>query len=219
MTRPESFPIGYSSSGDIAQNAKGIRDRNEAKGYRMSPQVAVALAIQENGISIIKKMTTFLVDQKALSSDINSIIEKMDDNKKSHFFLGLAGVFLGSAIKSLGDGAMDGWKDNFFIENFNNAITGTPVPRLTLEMFYKVSADQLTSEQAEVFIKEQQETEAIRGELRKTNSSFVGFFDPSHQEKLPRIMSSFLEKQPSLKRDIGLLMSIYKEAVEKLPKS
>ncbi|MDP2638318.1 MAG: hypothetical protein Q8P26_04630 [Candidatus Levybacteria bacterium] len=215
---PILFPRKYGDA-SIDQIVNRVRAKSAIRENEpTAPAVSLISIISSEG----RKMALRALESEEIvgESNIDSVLSKLRKTRSVlAFYRGFGGIMLKVIADSLVRGRLDGWNDEIFIEEFNNAARGIISPITKDEVVSGITESPRRSKE--------EETKIIVDELSKEEGkNFLGFF--SEENKLPQVIKAFLGIQARPNKEslfsganfygkatlLGL--SVYREAIKML---
>lgn len=199
--RLSSLEIATGALDLVRSERERIKKEEGDERLIVSPNVAA--------ISLIVGEAQWLMGQGMIRSHFGGeLIKSFTPKSKEKFSKGVGGKLFGVIIRSLGRGAVEGWKDEIAVEEYNDAFNETPISRLTL--------GRLTLESPKYSRQTpEEETVNIRKELStKKGKTFLGFFED--KSKLPRSLRRLWSIDETYGPVIDDAVSTYKETLSYL---
>lgn len=199
---PEIFYEGVAVR-DLAAEAYAVQMSERNKGHTVSLSAALALKMRQIGVEKIKVLLS-PVTSGGIAEEIGSLLRGLSAEQLLQFYQAFGGVVIGCTVIALEQGAIEGWSDEIFGEAYNFAITGTPLPPLSLDRINGQIKDPRRSPE--------EETRIIRQELAR-EKRFIGFFDNTNRERLPQVLENLLYGNPHFQQGLARALPVYGQAV------
>lgn len=202
---PENKYLGLDPL-SLAQNANILWLKKKDADNPVSKPVALGLTMKNEGREMLREVFSTSSD-KSIAQDINSATRELSYKSRVKFLYGFGEVVLGSMLEALEKGIFE-WDDEAFFAYLNDAITGTPIPKINLSDAMKIIRS-LPKKSAE------DQAKVIRETLKEDNG-FLAFLDDSsiQNQKLPQTIYAFLYNvQPMAGKCLKLVVPKYKAAL------
>lgn len=195
----------------LAETAETVWQERKDLGRPVSKPVALGLVMKSEGNNNLREL---LAGNSIIAPDPQFAIDELSEESKGKFLYSLGEVVLGSALEAVEKGVFE-WDDRIFVSSFNEAIEGTPLPRIKLGNI--LEALKLNQKKQRIRTSREQR-EDIRKFLKDGGESFLPFLEGSYQSALlPQTIFVFIyELEPLAGKALAEVLPIYKEALKHL---
>ncbi len=196
----------------LAETAEGIwQKKKEAFFNSLSKPVALGLVMKGEGRDILRSVLSVDSDIALnIAPNINFILNRLMESDQRKFRYGFGEVVLGSIIEAVERGIFE-WDDEVFVADFNEAIIGTPIPRVQLSDLIDIIKRQKIRTARE-------QSQITRTSLDK-DPKFLQFLENSESQHaiLPQTIHAFIYSvQPFAGEALEGILPVYKEALSYL---